>query len=125
MAFRVFGLEVATAGLTLAEARQERIDADRVTISSKTRVAAMPGAGRIEIELVFERPSGRILGASLWGAEGTAARVNVLAAAMQKKMTVGEAAGLDLVYAPPFSPLWEPVLIAARAAETSLARPNP
>jgi len=31
-------------------------------------------------------------------------------------MSVDEVLGLDLSYAPPFSPVWDPVLIAARKA---------
>jgi hypothetical protein len=37
-------------------------------------------------------------------------------------MTVAEVASLDLGYAPPFAPVWDPLLIAARRATESLSR---
>jgi hypothetical protein len=40
----------------------------------------------------------------------------VLATAIWNEMSVDEVLGLDLSYAPPFSPVWDPVLIAARKA---------
>ncbi|MGH8940830.1 MAG: FAD-dependent oxidoreductase, partial [Actinomycetes bacterium] len=48
--------------------------------------------------------------------EGSAKRVDALAVALWNRMTVEEIAALDLGYAPPFSPVWDPVLIAARKA---------
>jgi hypothetical protein len=48
----------------------------------------------------------------------------VLATAIWNEMTVEEIQQLDLAYAPPFSPVWDPVLIAARraTADTSPTR---
>jgi hypothetical protein len=39
-----------------------------------------------------------------------------MAVALWNRMTVEEIVSLDLGYAPPFSPTWDPVLIAARKA---------
>jgi len=47
-------------------------------------------------------------------------RIDVLATALWNNMRVDEFMQLDLAYAPPFAPVWDPVLIAARKAwETS------
>jgi hypothetical protein len=35
-------------------------------------------------------------------------------------MSIGEIAGLDLSYAPPFAPVWDPILIAANDIEKKL-----
>jgi hypothetical protein len=48
------------------------------------------------------------------GREGAAKRIDVVAAAVWHAMTAEELVGLDIGYAPPFSPLWDPVLVAAR-----------
>ena len=40
----------------------------------------------------------------------------MLATAIWNGMAVDEMVSLDLSYAPPFSPVWDPVLIAARKA---------
>jgi hypothetical protein len=40
-------------------------------------------------------------------------------------MSAEEFASLDLAYAPPFSPVWDPVLIAARKAAEAATAPRP
>ena len=68
----------------------------------------------------LERGSGRLLGAQIVGGQGAGKRIDVLATALWNHMRVDELMQLDLAYAPPFAPVWEPVLIAARKAwETS------
>ena len=66
--------------------------------------------------------SGRLLGAQMAGAEGVAKRIDVLATALHARMTVEQVAGLDLSYAPPFSTVWDPVLIAAQEMLRELRR---
>ncbi len=68
-----------------------------------------------------ERGCGQLLGAQLLGNEGAAKRIVVLATALSAQMTVEEMTALDLSYAPPFSPVWDPVLIAARKATEALS----
>jgi NADPH-dependent 2,4-dienoyl-CoA reductase/sulfur reductase-like enzyme len=70
------------------------------------------------VKLVCERASGRLIGAQLVGTEGAAKRVDVVATAIWAGMTVDEFAQLDLGYAPPVSPVYDPLLTAA----TALAR---
>jgi len=64
--------------------------------------------------MIAEKRSGRLLGAQIVGEEGAAKRIDVLATAIWNGMTAEEVSGLDLSYAPPFAPVWDPVLIAAR-----------
>ncbi len=47
---------------------------------------------------------------------GAGKRIDVVATALTARMACDEVAELDLAYAPPFSPLWDPVAIAARKA---------
>jgi NADPH-dependent 2,4-dienoyl-CoA reductase/sulfur reductase-like enzyme len=68
------------------------------------------------VKVVVER-GGRLLGGQIIGREGAAKRIDVLATAIWNEMTVEEVASLDLSYAPPFGPVWDPSLIAARAAQ--------
>jgi hypothetical protein len=72
------------------------------------------------IKLIGEDPSGRLLGAQLVGRSGSAKRIDALAVALWNGMTVSDLAMVDLAYAPPFSPVWDPVLIAARTAAEDL-----
>ena len=66
------------------------------------------------VQMVGDRKSGRLLGAALVGGEGTAAhRINAVAVALHAGMSVDEFSQTDLAYAPPFSPVWDPMLTAA------------
>jgi NADPH-dependent 2,4-dienoyl-CoA reductase/sulfur reductase-like enzyme len=86
----------------------------KVTIDSYSRAGYCPGAKPIKISLIADRDSKRILGSSMVGEEGVAKRIDIIATALYSKLTVQELENLDLAYAPPFSPVWDPVLIAAR-----------
>jgi NADPH-dependent 2,4-dienoyl-CoA reductase/sulfur reductase-like enzyme len=113
---KVCGLEVARTGLRESEAEAAGFAFESVVVGSTTRAGYFPGAAPITTKLVAERRSGRLLGAQIVGAEGAAKRIDVLACALWNEMAVDEIAHLDLGYAPPFSPVWDPVLIAARKA---------
>jgi NADPH-dependent 2,4-dienoyl-CoA reductase/sulfur reductase-like enzyme len=113
---KVCGLELARTGLNESEAAAAGLDYRSTTIDSTTRAGYYPGAGDIKTKLVFEKGSGRLLGAQIIGQEGAAKRIDVIATALWNEMSVEEMVSLDLSYAPPFSPVWDPVLIAARKA---------
>lgn len=113
---KVCGLELARTGLNELEATDAGFDFASATIDSTTRAGYFPGAADIKTKLVFERGSGRLLGGQIIGQEGAAKRIDVIATALWNEMTVDEIVNLDLSYAPPFSPVWDPVLIAARKA---------
>ena len=111
---RVCSLEVARTGLREAEAEQAGLRFVSTLTESTTRAGYFPGARPITIKMIAEKRSGRLLGAQIVGQEGAAKRIDVLATAIWNEMTVEEVSGLDLSYAPPFAPVWDPVLIAAR-----------
>lgn len=115
-AARVCDLEIARTGLTEVEAAAAGFDFVSTTVESTARAGYLPGAQPMHVKLVVERDSGRLLGAQIVGREGAAKRIDVLATALWNEMTVGEMIDLDLSYAPPFAPVWDPVLIAARKA---------
>jgi NADPH-dependent 2,4-dienoyl-CoA reductase/sulfur reductase-like enzyme len=112
---KICGVEVARTGLNEAEAAQAGFAHLGVMVESTTRAGYYPGAMRMKTKLVAERRSGRLLGAQIVGQEN-AKRIDALAVAIWNHMTVEEMSGLDLSYAPPFAPVWDPVLIAARKA---------
>ncbi|MGH8982849.1 MAG: FAD-dependent oxidoreductase [Acidimicrobiia bacterium] len=111
---KICAYEVARTGLTEAEAAAAGFDAVATTIEATTRAGYYPGAETITVKLVVERSSGRVLGGQIVGREGAAKRIDIVAAAVWHEMTAEELVGLDIGYAPPFSPLWDPVLVAAR-----------
>jgi NADPH-dependent 2,4-dienoyl-CoA reductase/sulfur reductase-like enzyme len=113
---KVCDLELAVTGLNTARCAALGFDAVVATIDSTTRAGYFPGAAPIRVKLTAEKRSGRLLGAQIAGREGAAKRIDVLATALWNEMSVDEVLGLDLSYAPPFAPVWDPVLIAARKA---------
>ena len=111
--FKVFDLQVARTGLSVAEAQKFGFEPAEVMIQGRTRAHAHPGASVIGVQMVGDRNSGRLLGVQMVGKEGAAHRVNAPAVALHAKMTVDEFSQSDLAYAPPFSPVWDPMLTAA------------
>ena len=109
-------LEIARTGLTQREAADAGLDALGVTTESSNRALYYPGAKPMKVKLVVERGTGRLLGAQIVGGADAGKRIDVLATALWNEMTVAEVAGMDLSYAPPFSPVWDPVLLAAGKA---------
>ena len=65
---------------------------------------------------MVDQSSGRLLGAQVIGGSTVAGRVNVFATAITAGMTVAQINELDLVYAPPVAPVYDPILIAASQA---------
>jgi NADPH-dependent 2,4-dienoyl-CoA reductase/sulfur reductase-like enzyme len=111
---KVCAYEIARTGLTERETAEVGLDSVAATIEATTRAGYFPGAEQIKVKLVAERGTGRLVGGQIVGREGAAKRIDVVAAAIWNGMTAEELVGLDMGYAPPFSPLWDPVLVAAR-----------
>ena len=113
---KVCETELARTGLIESEALEAGFEIVSTVTESTTRAGYFPGTKEIRTKLVVDRRSGRLLGGQIVGEEGAAKRIDVLATAVWNEMTVDEILNLDLSYAPPFSPVWDPVLIAARKA---------
>jgi NADPH-dependent 2,4-dienoyl-CoA reductase/sulfur reductase-like enzyme len=113
---KLFDLTLAQTGLTETRAREAGRDAAAVTITANSRASYMPGSAPLHVKLVYDRGSQRILGAQMVGTDGVAKRIDVLAAALHAGWTTRDLSELDLAYAPPFAPVWDPILVAANAA---------
>jgi NADPH-dependent 2,4-dienoyl-CoA reductase/sulfur reductase-like enzyme len=112
--------EVGRTGICEHEAAAAGIEVVSATIKDRTRAGYYPGAGPIWVKLVAEPGSGRLLGGQIVGTEGAAKRIDVLATAVWTGLAAQELALLDLAYAPPFSGVYDPLLIAARAVAKRL-----
>jgi NADPH-dependent 2,4-dienoyl-CoA reductase/sulfur reductase-like enzyme len=119
-ALKVFSLEVAQVGLTGAEASAAGFNVAVEAVSAYDRIKAMPGSCKVHVHLVVDRRTGRLIGATLFGASGAVMRANVLGVAILQHMTVEDISRFDMIYAPPFAPLWDPVLVAANQARKNL-----
>lgn len=118
---KVCDLEIARTGLRERDCDAVGFSYLTARVDSTTRAGYYPGAAPVTVKLVVERRTGRLLGGQIVGREGAAKRIDVLAVALWNRMTVEEVVSLDLGYAPPFSPVWDPVLIAARKAADAVA----
>jgi NADPH-dependent 2,4-dienoyl-CoA reductase/sulfur reductase-like enzyme len=113
---KVCGLEIARTGLGEGEAREAGYEPVCVSIESSTTAGYWPTAEPITVKVIAERHTGRLLGAQIVGEAGSGKRIDVLATALWNEMTVADLLHVDLSYAPPFSPVWDPVSVAARKA---------
>lgn len=115
-ATKVFSLYVASTGVSPEQAAEAGFDAGETKIVKQDRASYYPGGRDNHIRLVYDRRSGRLLGAQAVGSESVAGRINVCATAISAGMTVGELNDVDFVYAPPVAPVYDPILIAAGSA---------
>ncbi|MEX2658813.1 MAG: flavoprotein oxidoreductase, partial [Acidimicrobiales bacterium] len=118
---KVCGTEVARTGLTEREATRDGFCFHAVTIQSTTAAGYLADAEAMTVKVVAEQRSGRLLGAQIVGGRGAAKRIDVFATALHTGMTVEQMTHLDLAYAPPFSSVWDPVLVGARKAAEAVA----
>jgi NADPH-dependent 2,4-dienoyl-CoA reductase/sulfur reductase-like enzyme len=125
-AFKVFELEVGRTGLGPVEVARLGLEAVPAVSRHRSRGHAYPGAKEITTVLFAERSTHRLLGAQMAGGEGVTGRIDVLATGITARMTVDDVEQLDLAYAPPLAPVYDPVLIAAGVATKELGKsPGP
>ena len=117
---KVCNLEIARTGLRERDATYAGFGYVTVTVQSGTRAAYFPGTQHLTVKMTAERHTGRLLGAQIVGNKGSAKRIDTAAIALWNQMTVEEMTALDLGYAPPFSPVWDPMLVAARRASAAV-----
>ena len=114
--------EIGRTGLSQREADEAGIEVVSASIKSRTRAPYFPGAGPIRVKVLADPRSGRMLGGQIAGAEGAAKRIDVLATCIWSGLPVTEFEMIDLSYAPPFSGVYDPVLVAAREVAKKVRR---
>lgn len=122
MVTKVFDLYISATGLSKQQAEEAGYDTAVSIITKGDRASYYPGSRDNRICLVLDRNTGRLLGAQGVGSESVSGRINVFATAITCGMTVSEINELDLVYAPPVAPVYDPILIAASQAMKKVER---
>ena len=107
-------LEISRTGLSEKEAEEIGIPFRARTIDALTRSHYFPGSAKVKVKLLAEEATGRLLGGQIVGGKGAAKRIDTIAAAITARLTAEQLVYMDLSYAPPFSPVWDPVQTAAR-----------
>ena len=109
---RLFEMTAASTGINEKQAKAMELDYDKVITFSANHATYYPGAENLTIKTLFERSTGKLLGAQIVGFDGVDKRIDVLACAMRAGMTGEELADMDLAYAPPYSSAKDPVNMA-------------
>ena len=109
----IFGMAFATTGFSAVHARAEGFDPVSARIEANNRARYYQPV-KTTVELVADRTTRRLVGATIVGDDSAAGRINVVAAALHARMRIDDFEQLDLCYSPPYSPVWDPLLIAAQ-----------
>ncbi|MEF8856628.1 MAG: FAD-dependent oxidoreductase, partial [Haloplanus sp.] len=118
---KAFDLECGRVGLVDADmAADAGFDPVIETITAGSRSGYYPGGDETTVTLVADRRTGRVLGGAIAGRDRAAIRIDTLATAIEADLTLADLERLDLAYAPPFSPVWDPVLVAAKVVNGRL-----
>lgn len=114
---RIFDLTIARTGIDETAAVREGIEVVSTEVTAPNRAHYFQPHEPLWVKLIHRRDDGRLLGAWLAGRDPSAGkRADVLATAISAGMTIDDVADLDLTYAPPFAPVWDPILQAANRA---------
>jgi len=112
---KFFDLYIARTGLTEREASSNGFNYEAKTIKARTKAHYYPGWSEVHLKMVIERNSGRILGVQSLGWDPiVASYVDVAAVAIEREMTIEDLFFADLGYTPATSPVWAPLITAAR-----------
>ncbi len=109
---KFFEMEIGITGLNTKEAKKEGFDAESVRIEALNKPSYYPDAGRIVVKLIYDQESRKLLGGQIIG-RGVGGRTNVVAAGLYAGMTIDDLFYVDMGYSPPFSPVWDPLVIAS------------
>lgn len=122
---KVLDSTAAMTGLSERAARDAGLDVGVAVVVKDHHAGYYPGARELTLKLVYDRATSRLLGAQAFGGAGVEKRIDVLATALQGRMTLDDLAELDLAYAPPYSSANDPVNVAAFAAVNDVSGFSP
>ena len=122
-AIKVFGYNAASTGLneSLIHSLGMKIHYDIVRISTNDKVGIMPNSAPLHFKLLFEVPTGKVLGAQAIGRGDAVKRIDVIATAIKFNATVENLKDLELCYAPPFGTAKDVVNYAGYVASNLLS----
>jgi len=117
---KIFDMTVAFTGVNEKTARSLNMNYDKVFLWLPSHAGYYPGSKPMSMKVLFEKESGKILGAQIVGFDGVDKRCDVLAVAINAGMTANDLTRLELCYAPPYSSAKDPVNMAGFAIENVL-----
>ncbi|MFX1503331.1 MAG: FAD-dependent oxidoreductase, partial [Promethearchaeota archaeon] len=122
---KIFDITVASVGLTEKQLKDLNFKYDKIYIHPNNHAGYYPGAIPITLKLIFEIPSGIILGAQAVGGPGTDKRIDVISTVIKFNGTVFDLEELELTYAPPYGSAKDPVNMLGFVASNYLRKDMP
>lgn len=118
---KVFDLAVASTGISEKTAKALHLNYEKSFTFSANHATYYPGATNMSIKTLFEKDTGKILGAQIVGNDGVDKRCDVFATAIRAGMTAKDLTELELCYAPPFGSAKDPVNMAGYVIENMMS----
>ena len=106
---KIFDYSLGMTGINETICKKNKINYKTIILSPFSHATYYPGASMLTIKAIYEKKTGRILGAQVFGKESVDKITDILATAIMKKMTAYDLEELDLCYAPPFSSAKSPI----------------
>ncbi len=124
--WKVFDLYCGRTGITKEQGEVLGLECETVLIQTNEVAHYYPNINgkfgeKMSVLLVFDVNSHRLLGGEITSPSQIGAKkIDVLATALTANMKIEDLQGLDLGYQPAFSPVWDPLLVAANVARKKL-----
>ncbi|NCC78853.1 MAG: hypothetical protein EOM07_04535 [Clostridia bacterium] len=119
---KTFEFEMAMTGLTDQRAKFLGLDFDSVLVRTRNKSGYYPGGTELYIKLTYLKKDGKIIGAQIFGREGSALRIQGLVTAVYAGLDLYDLAYMDFGYIPPLNSVWDSINVAARKALSKYER---
>ncbi|HOM66345.1 MAG TPA: FAD-dependent oxidoreductase [Ignavibacteriales bacterium] len=122
---KIFDYTLSFTGLSEKFASQFDFNVGVAYTFKDNQVTYYPGGTQLAFKLVYDKSTNKIIGAQAFGIKGVEKRIDVIATALQAKMSLEDLAELDLAYAPPYNSANDPVNIAAFVGQNNISGYSP
>ncbi|WP_290777159.1 FAD-dependent oxidoreductase [Exiguobacterium sp. UBA5002] len=103
---RLYDLNIASTGLTEEAAPLFGLEVSSTTVTDAYRPEFMPTAEDVQLKLVFETATHRVVGAQIISKVDLTQAMNTLSVAIQNDMTLEELAFVDFFFQPHYNKPW-------------------
>lgn len=115
-----FEFEMAMTGVTDFMAESLKYDYDSILVRTRNKSGYYPGGSEHFIKLTYLKKDGKLIGAQIFGREGSAMRIQGLVSAVYAGLTIYDLEYMDFGYIPPLNSVWDSINVAAGKAVAKL-----
>lgn len=112
--FKAFDCKVGVTGLAEGAARVAGYRPITAVIETRDKARYYPGGRPVWLKLIAAAGDGRLLGAECFGSGAVDKLTDIIATALLGGLSCRDLEHADFAYAPPFSPVLSPVILAAQ-----------